>query len=222
MATTTTGRCAGRRGGRALVFVATLLLTACGGAVSSERAQPSTSPSSSTSQSASPSTSPIGDEPVRSTTPSPSRNQGCAAAPVASTGPAAAVASVQLTVPRTAPSGGAVPARSTVVVHADAPRVVLLPASSGLAVLRGATLVGWTGGSGTSPVPLPLSAGASRPAQVVPDALTLVACDGSPLPAGEYTVQAVVGYGSDALDAAAGGVPRIFHLVSEPVPLTVT
>ncbi len=214
---TTPGWSSGRRSGRSRVLVAASVaasvaaaLAGCGGSVSSDAAGSSASPS------------PLGDEPVRSPTPDPSRARPCPAAPGDSTGPAATVASVRLTVPRTAAPGAAVPARTSVVVHGDAPRVVLLPSSSGLAVLRGTTLVGWAGGRGTSPVPLPLTAGSTRPVQVVPETLTLVACDGSALPAGEYGVRAVVGYGGDPLDAATGGAPRVFRLVSAPVPITLT
>jgi hypothetical protein len=121
------------------------------------------------------------------------------------------------------PSGtSTVRATATVLAGSDAGRILLLPAASGLAVLRGTEVVGWAASRGTSPVPLPLTSGTSRPAQVVPEALTLVACDGSGLAPGAYTVRAVVGYGGDPLNVGAAGVLGVFHLVSAPVPLTVT
>jgi len=60
------------------------------------------------------------------------------------------------------------------------------------------------------------------PAQVVPEALPLIGCDGAPLPAGHYTVRAVVGYGGDPLNVGTGDASGAFQLVSPAVPLTLT
>ena len=107
---------------------------------------------------------------------------------------------MRLTLPASGAAGSTLGVSTTLVVRSDAPRVVLNPATSGLVVLRGGAVVASAAGQGVA-VPLPLRAGATKPAQVVPEALPLVGCDGAPLPAGRYTVRAVVGYGGDPLDA---------------------
>jgi hypothetical protein len=131
------------------------------------------------------------------------------------------VATVHVSLPSSAASGSTVTVTTTLVVGSDAARVILQPSTSGLAVLRGTTVVAWEGGRGTTEVPMPLVGGTTRSAQVVPGTLRLAGCDGAALPPGRYTVQAVVGYGGDPLNGAAGGTAGTFQLVSAPVPLTV-
>ena len=119
------------------------------------------------------------------------------------------MAAVRLALPASGAAGSTLGASTSVVVRSDAPRIVLQPAASGLVVLRGGTVVASAAGHGVA-VPLPLRAGATMPAQVVPEALPLIGCDGTPLPAGRYTVRAVVGYGGDPLNAGAGdGVRQV-------------
>ncbi len=203
------------------------LLAGCGGAVTSSDAGAATpGPSTASSSAVSPgSAAPSpGDEPsVAAPVPSaaaPSVASACRE-PGASTGPAAGVAAVRLALPASGAAGSTLGASTSVVVRSDAPRIVLQPAASGLVVLRGGTVVASAAGHGAA-VPLPLRAGATMPAQVVPEALPLIGCDGAPLPAGRYTVRAVVGYGGDPLNAGAGDGSGRFQLVSPAVPLTVS
>lgn len=128
---------------------------------------------------------------------------------------------VALTAPATARSGASISVQSRLLVRSDGPRVVTQPATSALVVLQGTTVVATAGVEGTA-VPLQLRAGEQRPAQTVPDVLTLVGCDLVPLPAGSYAIQSVVGYGDDPLNAGAGGGPGRFTLVSPPQALTIT
>lgn len=202
------------------------LLAGCGGAVTSSDASAQTpGPSSTSSSAVSPNPGPPSpsDEPsVAAPVPSaaPSAASACRE-PGASTGPAAGVAAVRLALPASGAAGSTLGASTSVVVRSDAPRIVLQPAVSGLVVLRGGTVVASAAGHGVA-VPLPLRAGATMPAQVVPEALPLIGCDGTPLPAGRYTVRAVVGYGGDPLNAGAGDGAGRFQLVSPAVPLTVS
>jgi len=129
---------------------------------------------------------------------------------------------VALTAPATARSGASISVQSRLLVRSDGPRVVTQPATSALVVLQGTTVVARTTGVEGPAVPLQLRAGEQRPAQTVPDVLTLVGCDLVPLPAGSYAIQAVVGYGDDPLNAGPGGGPGRFTLVSPPQALTIT
>ncbi|HEX5426684.1 MAG TPA: hypothetical protein VFX00_00010 [Pedococcus sp.] len=145
----------------------------------------------------------------------------CRPPPAASTGPAASLVVVHLEVGDGARPGGTVPVTATLRVTADGPRVVVQPGSSGLVVLRNDRVVGGAASTESAQIPLPLRAGADRPAPAVPDRLSLVGCDGAPLATGGYTVRAVVGYGDDPLNAGAAGGGGRFELVSDPVPLTI-
>jgi hypothetical protein len=147
----------------------------------------------------------------------------CGRTPGASTGPAAPLVTVTVTAPRTAKGGEAITVRASLVVAADAPRVVLHPATSALLLLQGATVTAWVGGDSMTDhsVPMPLTGGTTRPAQVVPTTVPLIGCDGQPLPPGQYTLQAVVGYGGDPLNAGAAGAAGAFQLVSAPTTLTI-
>ncbi len=151
------------------------------------------------------------------------RGHACLAALGASTGPASHTVRVHVSVPTTAVAGDRLVATTTLVVAGDSPRVILQPAGSGLALLRDDAVVAWVGGEAvaTSPVPMPLTAGTTRPAQVVPTSLPLTGDDGEPLPAGRYVVRAVVGYGGDPLNAGAAGGSGSFHLVSGPITVTL-
>ena len=149
--------------------------------------------------------------------------RACPTAVGPSTGPASRVATVQVSAPGSAPTGSRLSATATLVVTADSARVILHPATSGLALLRDDVVVAWAGGDVTNgtPVPMPLRAGTTRPAQVVPAQLALTGCDGHALPAGSYVLRAVLGYGTDSLDAGTAGTAGTFRLVSDPVPVTL-
>jgi hypothetical protein len=116
----------------------------------------------------------------------------------------------------------------TVDVLADGQRIITVPASSRLLLTRGTSVVGTSDpGVGPAGVPLPLSAGATRPAQAVPGTIKLVGCDnadgtaGRPLSPGSYGVVAVLAYGQDPLQGAAGGNAKVFTLVSPPSAVVV-
>lgn len=157
------------------------------------------------------------------TTPVPHSSGDNCAGPGLSTGPAAPLVTVQVTAPATARSGASVSVQSRLLVRSDGPRVVLQPATSALVVMKDGAVVARTAGANGPAVPLQLRAGEQRPAQTVPDVLTLVGCDGVRLPAGTYAVQAIVGYGEDPLNAGAdGGGPGSFRLVSPSQALTIT
>ncbi|GAB3589902.1 hypothetical protein GCM10027446_03460 [Angustibacter peucedani] len=146
-----------------------------------------------------------------------------------SEGPATALVTVRLDAPSTASAGEEVAVTVTLDVTSDGPRLITVPASSRLLLVRDGAVVGASGpGSGPAGVPVMLSAGASRPAQAVPDRVALVGCPtgdgsaGSPLAPGAYDLVAVLGYGSDPLQGNAGGSGgRAFTLVSAPHRLTV-
>ena len=160
------------------------------------------------------------------TAPEP-RAASCGRVP-GSTGPAARLADLRVTAPASAAAGATIAVQVVVDVHADGPRIITVPAASRLLITRGATVVGASEpGSGPAEVPLPLTAGTTRPAQAAPAALTLVGCagaDGStqkPLPPGTYGVVAVVAYGQDPLQGAASGGAKQFALVSAPWAISV-
>jgi hypothetical protein len=150
----------------------------------------------------------------------------CGPTPGASTGPAAPLVTVTVVAPRTAKGGEVITVTATLLVVADGPRVVLHPATSALVLRQGATVSAWVGGDSMTDhsVPMPLTGGTTRPAQVVPAALPLVGCDGQPLPSGRYALQAVVGYGGDPLNAGAAGAAGAtgaFQLVSDATTVTI-
>jgi hypothetical protein len=81
---------------------------------------------------------------------------------------------------------------------------------------------------GSHDIPVVLTAGATRPAQALPQQVVLSRCPTAgaaaeaPLPAGTYSLVAVLAYGQDPLqNAAGGGGSRTFQLVSEPVELVI-
>jgi hypothetical protein len=145
-----------------------------------------------------------------------------------STGPAAPLVTVRITAPTTAAAGATIAVQAMADVHADGPRIITVPAASRLLLTSNGGIVAESEPvPGPAAIPLPLAAGASRPLQAVPDAITLVGCrqadgsPGTPLPAGTYDVVAVLGYGQDPLQNAAGGAAKAFTLVSPPSSLTV-
>ena len=147
--------------------------------------------------------------------------RACGQAPGPSTGPAASLVTVGVAAARTATGGEVITVTTSLVVAGDAVRVVLHPATSALLLMQDAEVAAWVGGDAMTDhsVPMPLTGGTTRPAQVVPRTLPLIGCDGRPLPPGVYGLQAVVGYSRDPLDARAGA--GAFQLVSAPAPLTV-
>jgi hypothetical protein len=148
---------------------------------------------------------------------------GCRQLPV-STGPASGVAELRVAVPATATSGSEVPAQVSLHVRNDGGRIVAAAARSELLVVRGHDVVAVAASRSTLEVPLQLRAGAVRRAQVVPATVRLVGCapgGARPLPPGRYGVVAVLAYGQDPLNAAAGGGGRQSQLVSAPASLTV-
>lgn len=146
----------------------------------------------------------------------------CPAPPGASTGPAAPLVEVHVELDHGARPGGAVSVSTRLRVSADGPRIVVQPQRSGLVVLRDGRVVARATSPESAQIPFALRAGTDRPAQAVPDRLTLVGCDGAPLVTGSYTVRAVVGYGDDPLNAGAAGAGGSFALVSEPAALTIS
>ena len=126
-----------------------------------------------------------------------------------SSGPAAGLASVTLTVPVAGVGGSTLAVRATLYAAADGPRVITRSSLSRLLVVQdGAVLCGPSPSTPDQAVPVKLRKAASWPAQVLPSALTLTGVDaahGQPisLPAGDYEVVAVVGYSLDALNSSA-------------------
>lgn len=171
-------------------------------------------------------------QPIPTMTASPagtSKTAACVGTPgatvgpaTASSGPASDLVTVAVTPPMSAAPGASITVVTQLAVRADGPRIVLRPETSGLQVLRGHTVVTRAVGEPGSAVPLQLRAGQQRPAQTVPARIALVGCDGTPLPPGSYGLQAVVGYGSDPMNGAAGAQAGDFTLVSVPVPLIIS
>jgi hypothetical protein len=130
---------------------------------------------------------------------------------------------LDVTVTTDPPSHGAstLAVTTLLVARADGPRIILQPAASALVLSRDGVVLAVADGIPGVQVPLEVRAGATRPAQVVPTVLPLVDCDGRPLPAGTYTLVAVVGYGQDPLNGAAAGSPGTFTLTSPPIPVTL-
>jgi hypothetical protein len=146
----------------------------------------------------------------------------------ASSGPLVHAASLAVTAPAAAAPGQTVTVSATVTSTATVPRVVTTPATSAVLLVQGKRVVGRAlGAPAAAPVPLVLAAGADRPAQAVPRSVRLVGCGSAALPAGRYTLVAVLGYQLDpvnaAPDAAAAPSPggRRFALVSAPAPITI-
>ncbi len=152
------------------------------------------------------------DEPTSaaSSTP-PTPGAGCSApasassAASASTGPAADLVRVALSAPASATAGTAVTVTSRLVMLGDGPRFVFRPETSRLELSRAGVLVARTPAAPGTAVPLQPRGGQERTAQTLPTTITLVECEGSPVPPGRYDLRAVVGYGDDALNGAPGG-----------------
>ncbi len=181
-------------------------------------------PSSGTPSGATPS-----DEPTRAGTRTPptpsagcSAGEGASSATSASTGPAADLVRVALSAPASATAGTAVTVTTRLVMLGDGPRFVFRPETSRLELSRAGVLVARTPAAPGTAVPLQPRGGQERTAQTLPTTITLVECEGSPVPPGRYDLRAVVGYGDDALNGAPGGRAGGFTLVSAAVPLTVT
>jgi hypothetical protein len=137
-------------------------------------------------------------------------------------GPISSQVVVVTTAATTAAGGAALPVKTEIVVLSDGPRVIARPQWSALEILgRGAVVARAVGSAGTD-VPTPINRGTTIPAQTVPTSITLTGCDGTPLAPGAYRLRALVGYGSDTLNNAAGGSSGAFVMPSEPVDLTVT
>jgi hypothetical protein len=146
----------------------------------------------------------------------------------ASSGPASAVAALRVSAPVSAATGTDVPVQVSVVVRAEGGRILTDASRSELLVTKDGAVVGRTASTGSALlVPVQLSAGAVRPAQVVPASVHLRGCSsgdsgpGSALPPGQYGIVAVLGYGQDPLNAAPEGSAGAFALVSDPSPVTV-
>jgi hypothetical protein len=105
-----------------------------------------------------------------------------------------------------------------IVVLSDGPRIVARPQWSALEVLgRGAVVARAVGAAGTD-VPTAITRGTTVPARTVPTEVTLIACDGAPLPPGAYRLRALVGYALDGAGSPTSG----FVIASESVDLTIT
>jgi hypothetical protein len=139
-----------------------------------------------------------------------------------SAGPITSQVVVVTTSPTSAAAGSVLMVKTEIVVLSDGPRVVARPQWSALEVLgRGAVVARAVGAAGPD-VPTPITRGTTIPAQTVPTQIKLTGCDGDPLAPGTYRLRALVGYGSDALNNAAGGTGGAFVMASEPVDLAVT
>lgn len=157
---------------------------------------------------------------------SPARS-GCGSVP-ASSGPAAAVATLRVSAPFTATPGAELAVRTTLQVRSDGPRIIVGPALSDLLVVRDGVVVGRSGGVRPQVlVPLALRGGTTRQVQVVPASVRMSGCGegAAPLAAGRYELVAVLGYRQDALNSGADGARSPggtqFQLVSDPVVVTV-
>lgn len=165
------------------------------------------------------------DTPTRAATPTtgPSTSRGTGCPPTSlSSGPITSQVVVVTTSATSAPGGSVLPVKTEIVVLSDGPRVVARPQWSALEVLAPGAVVARAVGSGGPDVPTPINRGTTLPAQTVPAQITLKGCDGTPLPPGSYRLRALVGYGNDALNNAAGGTSGAFVMASEPVDFVVT
>ncbi len=166
---------------------------------------------------------PTDDTPTRAAQPSTTTSSGRGCPPTSlSSGPITSQVVVVTTSSTTVAGGSVLPVKTEIVVLSDGPRVVARPQWSALEVLAPGAVVARSVGSAGPDVPTPLTRGKTIPAQTVPTQITLTGCDGQPLPAGAYRLRALVGYGSDALNNAAGGSAGAFVMASEPVDLTIT
>lgn len=143
-------------------------------------------------------------------------------APTASTGPASVLVSVEVLAPATARVGDTATISTFLAVHTSGPRIVTSPSRSAVLLLRDGAVVAESRGTPGPSVPAPLEAGARLPAQTVPTQIVLVGCSGAALDPGTYTLRAVVGYGNDPLNGAAGDGGGSFVLVSPPATVVVS
>ncbi|CAN5669368.1 hypothetical protein BH10ACT8_BH10ACT8_06710 [soil metagenome] len=162
--------------------------------------------------------------------------RGCGPLPTSS-GPAAAVATVRLTAPGTAAAASTIQVQASLDVAHDATRIITGPSSSDVLIVQDGQVVGRSNERRPAlAVPLQLQSGRGRLLQAVPTSVVLSGCPSgtgpgdaqrSPLPAGDYSLVAVLGYSVDSLNGAADGgnaAPGAasYALVSEPVAVTVT
>ncbi|MEP7092096.1 MAG: hypothetical protein ABI776_18485, partial [Nocardioidaceae bacterium] len=155
---------------------------------------------------------------------SPAPAAGCGTVPTSS-GPLAGAARLEVSLPGPAAAGSDLRVSATVVGREPTARLVTTAGGSALLVTDGDRVVARADGVGAGgAVPLRLTRGARRPAQLLPAAVPLVGCGGAgPLTPGRYAVVAVLGYRLDPLDSAVDGAPttrdggRTFVLVSQPV-----
>jgi hypothetical protein len=156
----------------------------------------------------------------------PAAPASCGEVPT-STGPAADLVRVRLEAPGTAAAGATIPVAGTIDVLRGGPRIITRPASSKVLVTQGGSVVGVSRSQDTHDIPVVLTAGGSRPAQALPAQVSLTRCTsggaetGEALVAGTYGLVAVVSYGQDPLQGAAGGAGRTFQLVSEATAVVV-
>lgn len=148
-----------------------------------------------------------------------------------SSGPLAHLAYLAIKAPATVSVGTSVSVSTTVISKSVAPRVIAMPATSALLVVRDGRVVGQALGRSSAPrVPLQLTAGARLPAQTIPQSVRLTDCGsdskGARLTAGRYALVAVLGYERDSLNAASAGSTgsaqtpgRSFALVSASAPI---
>lgn len=145
-----------------------------------------------------------------------------------STGPAARLVTLRLESSVATNAGASVPVTARIDVHHDGPRIITRPTTSRILVTQGDSIVGGSSGSREDQdIPVVLTAGASRPAQALPTHVTLSRClpgstaTGAALPPGTYGLVAVLSYGQDPLQNAAGGGSRSFQLVSKPTTIVI-
>jgi hypothetical protein len=149
----------------------------------------------------------------------------CASVPAPS-GPLARAAVVVLRAPASGRAGAELAVSVAVTARSTHARVLTVPASSAVLVLRDGKVVGRTAGATTGLIPLTLAAGVSRRAQAVPHSVRLTGCHGA-LPAGHYELIAVLGYRVDSLNSTADSVlgrpsgAKTFTLLSAATPVTV-
>lgn len=157
----------------------------------------------------------------------PSAGAGCGEVPD-STGPLTDRAELTIAMPTSARAGEDVTIIASIRIASDAARVISSPADSAIFITKGGQVVGRSPGTAADyVVPIVVKAGAIRPAQALPTVVRMSGCSReaseAPLPAGHYELVGVLGYRSDAFNAAAEGAhpQRKFVLVSAPVPITV-
>ena len=156
----------------------------------------------------------------------PSAGVSCEEVPV-STGPLINLAELIITSPTSARAGEDVAITATIKMTANGTRVISSPADSAVLITKDGQVIGRSAGTTTGDVPIVVKGGVARPAQTLPAAVRMSGCaseaSGAPLPAGQYHLIGVLGYRSDAFNAAVDGAhpQRRFFLVSAPVPITV-